>query len=119
VPLKPATKPAPGATTVATLEPPAAAAAPDGAERAQIARIAALYRRQPGSVRVIAYAASPPPGSDPLATYQAALDRAQAVARDLAAAGIPPGKITTQAAPATGARRAGRVDIQFADDVKP
>jgi len=122
---RPQPKRAPVATTVATLDIPATAgaAAPD---RAQIERVAGLYRDNPGTVRVVGYAAGPaagggggpggggPGGGDPLASYHAALDRAQLVARALAAAGIPEGKIQTEATPAAGARAPGRVEIQFA-----
>jgi hypothetical protein len=111
-------KRAPSATTVATLDIPVAAvgAAPTGQDRAQIERIAGLYRANPGTVRVIGYAAGPAAGAaggDPLAGYHAALDRAQVVAKALAEAGIPGGKIQTEAAPAAGARAPGRVEIQF------
>jgi len=102
----------PAATTVATLEIRAAAAAV-GQDQAQIERVAALYKDSPGTVRVLAYAAAPAGGGDPLDSYHAALDRAQAVAKALADSGIPAGKIQTQAAPAAGARAAGRVEIQF------
>jgi len=106
-------KRAPAATTVATLEIRADAAAPGGQDRAQIDRVAALYKDNPGNVRVLAYAAAAAGGGDPLDSYHAALDRAQAVAKALAAAGIPAGKIQTQAAPAAGAQATGRVEIQF------
>jgi hypothetical protein len=109
---KPEPRRAPAATTVATLEIPAAAAAPAGRDRAQIERVAALYKDNPGTVRVLAYAAAPSGGGDPLDSYHAALDRAQAVAGALADAGIPAGKIHTESAPAAGAK-AGRVEIQF------
>ena len=99
-------------TTVATLEIPAAAAAPAGQDQAQIERVATLYKDNPGTVRVLAYAAAPSGGGDPLDSYHAALDRAQAVAKALANAGIPASKIHTEAAPAAGAK-AGRVEIQF------
>jgi hypothetical protein len=105
-------KRAPAATTVATLELRAAAVAPVGQDRAQIDRVAMLYKDNPGTVRVLAYAAAPAAGGDPLDSYHAALERAQAVAKALADAGIPAGKIQTEAAPAAGAR-AGRVEIQF------
>jgi hypothetical protein len=105
-------KRAPAATTVATLEL-SAAAAPVGQDRAQIDRVAMLYKDNPGAVRVLAYAAAPKGGGDPLDSYHAALERAQAVAKALADAGIPAGKIQTQAAPAAGARATGRVEIQF------
>jgi hypothetical protein len=110
-PVKPPPKPVPAATTVATLAPPPT---PDGQEQAQIAKVASLYRTQPGSVRVVAYAVAPIAGGDPLASYHAALDRAQAVAKALAAAGVPADKIQTQATPAGGAGGAGRVEIQLA-----
>ncbi len=113
-PAAPRTEPkrAPTATTVATLEL-SAAAAPAGEDRAQIDRVAILYKDNPGAVRVLAYAAAPAGGGDPLDSYHAALERAQAVAKALADAGIPAAKIQTQAAPAAGARATGRVEIQF------
>ncbi len=74
--------------------------------------MAALYKDSPGTVRVLAYAAAPSGGGDPLDSYHAALERAQAVAKALADAGIPASKIQTEAAPAVAAR-AGRVEIQF------
>ncbi len=103
---KTATKQPPAVTTVATLD------APGGT--AEIARVAALYKEKPGGVRVVGYAAASTAGGDPLASYQAALYRAQAVAKSLIAAGIPAGKIQTEATPAAGARAAARVEIQFA-----
>jgi hypothetical protein len=110
-------KRAPVATTVATLDIPVAggAAPPD---RAQIERVATLYRDNPGTVRVIGYAAASAVGGgtgggDPLGNYHAALDRAQGIARALAEAGIPAGKIQTEATPAGGARSPGRIEIQF------
>ncbi len=87
-----------------------AAAVPD---RAQIERVAARYKQNPGTVRVIGYAAAPAAGEEPLASYHAALEAAQAVARALVAAGIPVSKIQTEAAPAE-ASQVGRVEIQFA-----
>ena len=109
------------ATTVATLDIPAAAVAtgavPAVQDRAQIERVSWLYRDNPGTVRVVGYAAGPAPGGaggDPLASYHAALERAQAVAKALIEAGIPASKIQTEASPAGGARAPGRVEIQFA-----
>jgi hypothetical protein len=113
-PSKAATKRTQSLTTVATLAVPSASAAPSSQDQAQIARVAELYKDAPGNVRVIAYAATPAAGGEPLAGYQAALDRAQAVAKALAAAGIPAGKIQSEAAPSVGARQADRVEIQFA-----
>ncbi len=103
----------PAATTVATLEIRAAAAAPVDQDQAQIERVAALYKNNPGTVRVLAYAAAPSGSGDPLDSYHAALDRAQAIAKALANSGIPAGKIQIEAAPAGGARVAGRIEIQF------
>jgi hypothetical protein len=62
----------------------------------------------------VAFAAAPAPGVDPLTSYRAALDRAQAIAKDLTAAGIPAGKIQTEANPANAGPQIGRVEIQFA-----
>ena len=107
-------KRAPAATTVATLEGPGAAGEPNRQDRAQIERVAALYKDKPGPVRVVAYAAAPAAGGDPLDSYHAALERAQAVAKALADSGIPADKIQTAATPAAGAPAAGRVEIQLA-----
>ena len=85
------------------------AATPD---RAEIDRVAGLYREKPGTVRVLAFAAAPTGGGDPLASYHAALGRAQQIAKALADAGIPANKIQTEAAPSPLA--AGRIEIQFA-----
>jgi hypothetical protein len=112
---------APAAMTVATLDQ----VAPGRIDRGQIYQVAGLYKEQPGTVRVVAYAAAPAPGADPLALYQAALDRAHAVAKALADAGIPASRIQTEATPAAAPRAAAsaaasaasgaatRVDIQF------
>jgi hypothetical protein len=107
-------KRAPAATTVARLDGPGVAGEPNRQDRAQIERVATLYKDKPGTVRVVAYAAAPAAGSDPLDSYHFALERAQAVAKALAQSGIPAGKIQTAATPAAGAAGAGRVDIQFA-----
>lgn len=105
---KQATTRAPGLMTVARL-----AGAGGGRDQAEIAKVAALYKEQPGRVRVVGYAAAPAAGGDPLASYQAALDRAQTVAKGLAAAGIPASKIQTEATPAAATGGALRVEIQF------
>lgn len=111
--VKPPPKPAPAPTTVATLGLAGRSAAADSSDRAQIARVAALYKQKPGTVRVVAFTAAPAAGGDPLASYHAALERAQAIAQALAAAGVPAGKIQTEATPAAGPQ-IGRVEIQFA-----
>jgi hypothetical protein len=107
---------APALTVVARLHLAPDAALPDAAERAQIDKTAALYRQKPGPVRVVAYAAAPSPGSDPLGLYQAALDRARGVAKALAAAGIPADKISAEAKPAErgSANAVGQVEIELA-----
>jgi hypothetical protein len=103
--------------TVATLD--IATGVPKAAaDKAQIARVAMLYKQQPdkqqpGHVRVVGFAAAPPPGGDPLALYNAALDRAQQIAQSLVKAGVPANRVQTEASPATG-RQIGRVEIQFA-----
>jgi hypothetical protein len=88
----------------------------DADARAQIERVAALYSEQPRSVKVIAYAAPGAPGApggEPLAGYHAALERAQAVAGALRAAGIPADKVQAEAVPAGAAGSADRVEIQL------
>ena len=112
-PLKAAPRSPPATTTVATLGIAGAAAGPANPDRTQIERVAALYKDKPSTVRVLAYAAAPTGGGDPLDSYHTALDRAEAVAKALAASGIPQSKIQTEAAPAAGARAVGRVEIQF------
>jgi hypothetical protein len=112
--VKDAATAAPAAITVATLDIAPRPGPPDRIERAAIARAAALYRKQRGVLRVVAFAAAPPPGGDPLASYHAALDRAQAVATALAKAGVPSRKIQIEATPAAGSRVRGRVVIRLA-----
>jgi hypothetical protein len=110
-PLPQSPAPAAAGRTVLTISP---AKTLDDSERADIARVAGLYKAKPGTVAVIAYAAAPAPGGDPLAAYHAALDRAQQVATALAEAGIPAGKIQAQATPVASGGAPGRVDIRFA-----
>jgi hypothetical protein len=108
--------PRPIATLVAALELSGTPPCIDGDARAQIQRVAALYNEQPRPVRVVAYAAPAAPGApggEPLAGYHAALERAQAVAAELRAAGIPADKVQAEAAPASGASSTDRVDIQL------
>jgi outer membrane protein OmpA-like peptidoglycan-associated protein len=103
-------KSAPTKTTVATLDVAASEPGPD--EHAEIDRVASLYKQTSGTVRVVGFAAAPVNGVDPLASYHAALERAQAVAKELTAAGIPSNKVQTEASPAAGAG-SGRIEIQF------
>ena len=102
---------------VAALEMPGAPPRLDGNARAQVERVAMLYREQPRPVRVVAYTSPPAPGApggEPLGSYHAALARAQAVADALRAAGIPADRVQAEAAPAASLASADRVDIQFA-----
>ena len=89
-------------------------AAADAQTRELIARIAGLYKDKTDTLRVIAYAGTPARGVDPLDSYRAALDRAQAVAKMLGDAGMPATRVQAQATPAAGAAGAGdRIEIQL------
>jgi hypothetical protein len=103
-------------TPVAAIDLPGTPPRIEGEARGQIERVAALYNAEPRTVRVVAYAAPGAPGSpggEPLAGYHAALERAQAVAAALRAAGIPADKVQAEAAPASGAGPVDRVEIQL------
>jgi outer membrane protein OmpA-like peptidoglycan-associated protein len=69
------------------------------ADRQSLGKIVPLYRRDPGKVRVVGYAGVGTSADQQLNAFQAALDRAQAVAAALAKAGIPSDKILVEAAP--------------------
>ncbi len=69
------------------------------ADRQSLGAIVPLYRRDPGKVRVIGYTGVGNSADQQLNGFQAALDRAQAVAAALAKAGIPRDKILIEAAP--------------------
>ncbi len=69
------------------------------ADRQSLGKIVPLYRRDPGKVRVVGYAGVGNSADQQLNGFQAALDRAQAVAAALAKAGIPSDKILVEAAP--------------------
>jgi hypothetical protein len=108
-------RPSPG-TLAAALVLPGAPPRIDGDARAQIDRVAALYKAEPRTVRVVAYAASGAsgaPGGEPLAGYHAALERAQAVAAALQAAGVPADKVQSEAAPSIRPDATDRVEIQL------
>ena len=67
-------------------------------------------------MEVIGYAAPAAPGAtggEPLAGYRAALERAQAVAAALRAAGIPADKVQAEAAPVGAGGSADRVEVQL------
>jgi outer membrane protein OmpA-like peptidoglycan-associated protein len=102
-------------TTIATLDFPGGSTSLAVADRQTILRAAAQFKQNPGTVRVIAYAAATAAGAGQaqLAAFQTALDRAQAVAAALAQAGVPANKVQTQAAPAEAAAPPGRVEIRL------
>jgi len=103
------------ATTVATIDFAGSATALVPGDRAAVARAAAAFKQSPGMLRVVAYAAATAAGAGQaqLASFQTALDRAQAVAAALKQAGVPADKVQTQAAPAEPAKPAGRVEIRL------
>ncbi len=99
--------------TVLALEFSGTATTLDSGARDRLAKVAALYREQPGMVHVVSHAAATPAGRDQLDNYRAALTRGQAVAKVLAEAGIPANKIVTEAAPTRGDAASGRIEVQF------
>ena len=113
---KPPPKRPVAATPVAFIELPGTPPRIGAEARAQIERVAALYKQEPRPVKVIGYAAPAAqgaPGGEPLAGYRAALERAQAVAAALRAAGIPADKLQAEAAPADAGGSADRVEVQL------
>jgi hypothetical protein len=101
----------PTGATLATLD---VSGGPDARNRELIERIAGLYKQKSEMIRVVGYAGAPAPGTDPLDNYRAALDRAQSVAKLLGEAGMPAGRIQTEATPAGGPdSTGGRVEIQL------
>jgi hypothetical protein len=107
-------KPMPTVTTVATLDISGPATASANHDHAEIERVAGLYKDKPSSVRVVAYTGAPTSGGSALTSYHAALDRAQAIAKELANAGVPAAKIQTEASPSLDPSAANRVEIRFA-----
>ena len=112
----------PAATEIGRAQPAASVAAFDLADpprlaadqRARLGQVAEAYRNKPGTVKIVAYAAPAPAGAQQLASFRAALDRAQFVAAALAEAGIPSNKIQTEASPAGAGASAGRVEVRLA-----
>ena len=80
--------------------------------RQTIDEVAARYKRNPAKLRIVGYAAAGGGAAEELNGYRAALDHAQAVAGALTKAGVPVGKITVEAAPASADHR-GRVEIRL------
>jgi hypothetical protein len=103
----------PTATTVASLDMPPGLPVFGSAEQARLAGIVAQYQANPRNVRVVAYAEPGVGSAEQLNAFRSALDRAQAVAKELTDDGIPAGKIQTEASPSSATAPAGRVDVQL------
>jgi len=102
----------PTPTVVAALDLPAGAIALPSND-ARLAQIAQQYKEKPRVVRVVAFVAPGVGSAEQLNAFRNALDRAQAIARQLSDAGIPAAKIQTQAAPAGANAPAGRIEVQL------
>lgn len=83
------------------------------ADRQALDKVLPRYRTKPGLVRVVGYAGIGASATEQLSSYRAALDRAQAVAKGLAQAGIPASKIAVEAAPTGADAGPGRAEILF------
>jgi outer membrane protein OmpA-like peptidoglycan-associated protein len=99
--------------TVAALDMPQSTAALAAADQARLAQVVAQYQANPRSVRVVAYAEPGVGSAEQLNAFRLALDRAQAIAKELTEAGIPANKIQTEAAPSSATAPAGRVEVQL------
>jgi len=109
-------RPGPVASTVvASIDFAGDATAVPPKDRPALDKVVALYRQNPGPIRVVAYAAPAAAGAGAaqLGSFHAALARAQAVAASLTAAGIPKDKVLPEAAPAASGSPAGRVEIRI------
>jgi outer membrane protein OmpA-like peptidoglycan-associated protein len=102
-------------TTIATVDFARGSKALGPADRQTLTRAAALFKQNPGMIRVVAYAAATAAGAGQaqLASFQTALDRAQVVAAVLTRAGVPAAKVQTQAAPAEIRTPVGRVEVRL------
>jgi outer membrane protein OmpA-like peptidoglycan-associated protein len=83
------------------------------ADRQVLDKVLPRYRTKPGLVRVVGYAGIGASATEQLSSYRTALDRAQAVAKGLAQAGIPASKIAVEAAPTGTDAGPGRAEILF------
>ncbi len=83
------------------------------ADRQSLGGIVKLYRSHSGKVRVIGYSGVGSSADQQLNGFQAALDRAQAVADALAKAGIPADKILVEAAPTGNDSGQSRAEVLF------
>jgi hypothetical protein len=82
-------------------------------ERSRLASVVAQYQAKPRPVRIVAYAVPGVGSAEQLNAFRAALDRAQAIAKELSDAGIPAKQIQAQAAPASATAPPGRVEVQL------
>ncbi len=100
-------------TPIAEIDFDASSTTLSDAARQELGKIAPLYRRDPGKVRVVGYAGVGSSAVQQLNGFQVALDRAHAVAAALAKAGVPADKILVEAAPAETDSGQGRAEILF------
>jgi outer membrane protein OmpA-like peptidoglycan-associated protein len=112
----PADKPKPSAATAKPAEIRFAAGTMRLTQQSRllVAKIAALYRRRPGLVRIVGFAGGGGGARRQLTSFRAALDRAQAVANALAQAGVPASKIKIEAAPSGTDSAAARAEVTLA-----
>jgi hypothetical protein len=103
----------PSALTVAALDLPAGPTDLRDADQARLAEVVAQYQEKPRAVRVVAYAQPGVGGAEELNAFRAALDHADAIAKELTVDGIPAKQIQTEAAPASPAAPPGRVEVQL------
>lgn len=108
---KKAAPPVPTATPIANITFAAGSVSLSDSDVAALDRVAALYRQDPGNLRVVGYAGVGNSTTDPLSSFRAALDHAQAVAAALAKTGIPADKIAVEASPAKGAAGADHAEV--------
>ena len=85
------------------------------ADKPVLEKIVARYRQAPSKIRIVGYAGggSANLDADQLASFHAALGRAQAVATALEKAGIPANRILVEAAPAGADGGQGRAEVLF------
>ena len=98
-------------TPVAEIKFAAASQNLSDSDKQTLEKVVALYRQNPGQVRVVGYAGAGSGATDQLGRFRAALDRAQAVAAALTKTGIPSDKILAEAAPAGGQSGASRAEV--------
>jgi outer membrane protein OmpA-like peptidoglycan-associated protein len=103
--------PPPVATPVAEIAFAAGSGTLSDDDLAALDKVAALYRRNPGNLRIVGYAPVNAGSKDPMNGFRTALDHAHAVAAALAKTGIPTDKIAVEASPATAAEGGDRAEV--------